>query len=407
MPSEYAWSAALVLVVGALLGIAAVTGAVAPWDEPEPDAEPAELVEDASESVSNVPISGVRTERVERPGEIEEVTVAVDEEPPDQSRIQLVRSGGPGSNGESEAAADRTVANGTVIAIDEKVINGSTMWQYNEDEERVVRKETDGYWISDTQSFGSHIEEMLEIYEFEYVGTETVEGHETYVVEMTPPDDEAVELSIDVQVGDAERQIAFERFQNETWVLAKETWWIEIEMTYPVKQRLEWADADGNTVASTTRTYEELEIGVEHDEDVFEFEPSSDADVVEPDRPESERFDTHEEAESALPFELPRPDLGSEYELANVMVQERDNRTSAVMLYYDGSTSISIGVSDSDQIEPKQDVVETNVGEIDGTLVAADGRPFVSWECGDLAYRVHGPADADTLVGTAESIGCE
>lgn len=407
MPSEREQVVALLVVAGALVVLGVDPMAMSAADTPDPEVPPDTLLTEASETVEEQPISGIRTETIRRPNERREVTVAVREDPPHRSRIEVVDVTDADSETASESAARRTVAGDEVVPVETTVINGSIQWHYYSDEERVIRQETDGYWISETQSFGMHAREMLDVLEPSYAGTEVVEGRETYVVELEPPDDETVDLSLDLQVGDAETTMDFQQFQNETWSLAKETWWIDVETRYPIKQRIEWADRDGTIVASTTRVYEDLEVGVEFDDDRFEFDPPAETEVTEPTRPNSDRYDTREAAADAVSFPLPDPELSAEYELVNVMVQNRGNVTSAVLLYFDGNTSISIGVRDGDPITGENDVVATNVGEIGGTIVAHDGRPFISWGCGELAYRVHGPPDVDTLVGTAESVGCE
>ena len=359
----------------------------APDQASEPD--PVMLVEDAHESVSTVPIEGVRTETTERANETERVRLSIIEDPPDQSRVEVIES------------TNRSVRFETVV------LNNSTAWRFNEDEQVVVKEEADGYWISDTHSFGMGLEEMRETYEFKYVGTATVSGRETHVVEMRPPDGEVAEISVVFQTEESKRVVPLATAGEGTWAIAQETWWIDTETKYPVKQRIEWENETGTTVARTTRKYDDLNVGVTHDGEAFEFEPPADSEVTEPDRPEPTRFEDRAKAAEAVPFALPDPDLPEGFEFVNAIITDREERTSAVLLYYNGVESISIGISDGQPIEPEEDVVERNVGEIDGTVVATDSRPFITWECDGLSYRVHGPADTELIVNTAESIGCE
>ena len=388
MPSSYEWILVLALATGATLTVSVGLGPGTLSDDPEPEPEAVTLVEKADESISDTAIEGVRTETIERPNETERTTVSVAEDPPDQSRIEVLES------------IDRSDPFETVV------INESTVWRYDEDEQLVVHDETDGYWLSDTQTFGMDIREMRETYEFEYAGVETINGRETHVIEMTPPEDEVVELSVDFQTRKDESHVSLASAGEETWVLAKETWWIDTETTYPIKQQITWTNKDGEKVARNTRTYEKLDVGVEHDEETFEFDPPDDAEVTEPNRPEPTRFDDHDEAQKAVPFELPEPELSEDFKLVSISVTDREDRIGANLLYYDGAESISIGVSNGEPITPETDIVERNVGDVDGTVVATDGRPFITWTCGDLSYRVHGPADTDRIVDTAESIGC-
>lgn len=406
MPSAREQVVALLVIAGAVVVLGVDPMAVSEPDTPTPDVPPETLIVEASEMVTEQPITGIRTEMIDRPDDRRKVTVAVREDPPDQSRIEVIERAEGVPGGGSEPGDKRTVVDGEIVSVETTVINGSILWHYDPDEKLAIRRESDGYWVSETQSFGMHAREMLDALEPRYAGTEVVEGRETFVVEMEPPDD-AVDLSMNLQVGNAERTMEFRQFQNETWTLAKETWWIDVDTRYPVKQRIEWADRDGTVVASTTRVYEELDVGVELDDDRFSFDPPAEAEVAEPTRPEPDRYDTIAAADDATPFPLPDPALSGEHELVNVMVEDRGTVTSAILLYFDGNTSISIGVRDGDPIAAENDVVATNVGTIDGTLMAHDGRPFITWGCEDVAYRVHGPPDVDTLVGTAEAIGCD
>lgn len=387
MPSSYEWIIFAALAVGAIfvLSVDAVPDALA--GEPEPELDAVTLVEQADESIATTPIEGTRVDTIKRPNRTERTTVAVAEDPPYQSRTEVIDS------------VNQTEPYETVV------INESITWRYDEDEQVVVNEETDGYWVSDTQTFGMDFREMRETYEFEHAGVETVNGHEAYVVKMKPSDDKVAELS--VHVGTNDRQVTLASAGDGTWLLGQETWWIDTETTYPVKQQLTWVNKEEEKIARNTRTYEQLTIDVEHDTDTFEFDPPTNAEITEPNRSDRTRFEDRDTAEQAVPFELPEPELSDEFELVSVHVTERDERTSATLLYYNGAESISVAVSGGEPIAPKNDVVEQNVGEINGTIVATDSRPFITWECGDLSYRVHGPADTDRIVGTAESVGCQ
>ena len=389
MRSEREEAVALFLLAAlagaAIMGVPFVTDApeAGPADHPEPE----NLIEAGLEAIHSKPIAAVRTDTVERTGERERQTVLVKEDPPDRSVIELV---------------DSTHA----VTRDKTVINRSVRWDYDEDENRVITSETDGYWLSDTQTFGTNFVEVRDAYEASYAGTETVEGHDTHVVELTPPDETAAELSLDVRAGDRDYRLPLFEAEDETWYLAQETWWIDTETNYPVQQRIEWVDDDGDPVATTTRTYVDLTIGVDHEEDVFEFEPPADAEVVEPNFPDTEEFDSREAAEAAVPYDVPEPTVPDGYSLERISVGTLGDSTTVMLTYFSGRDSLNVYTTDGRMLVDEDDIVNTGLGDVDGDLYITGNTPALVWECGDLSHRVTGSLDGDELVEVADSVGC-
>lgn len=202
-----------------------------------------------------------------------------------------------------------------------------------------------------------------------------VNGHETHVVEMTPPENATAELSLDLQVGDAERRIPLYRAGDTSWVLAGETWWIDTETTYPVKQQLAWEDDDGTTVARATRVYEDLETGVTRGNDTFSFDPPADAEVETSSGRDYEHFTDRDAAAAAVPFALPEPEL-SGFELRAVIVEDRENSTYTSLSYHNGTMSLVVGVIDTDDDREANSsevsVLRRDVGRMNETLYLVD-----------------------------------
>lgn len=400
-PPESPLRLGLMLVgIALLVGVPVATG-LGPDVRPAGTADepaPAALVETAAEAERETPITGVRTETVRRDGEMDRVQVALREDPPNRSVSEVLNVTRTSSANGSTAAAPPDVT----------VLNGSDRWVYNESADRVVYSETSGYWISDTQTFGPDTAVKLDAYEFTYEGTETVAGRRTHVVSMSPPADVLVELNVGVRDGENRRTLPLQRVDDEQLAVATETWWIDAEQPYPVQKRIEWANETGAVVMTTTRTYQELTIGVDHAPSTFRFEPPPDAEVVERNHSDLRHFDTREAANAAVPFELPpvAPAVPSGYRFQGASIPERENRTTVLLLFYDGTRSISVAVSD----EPTpfgDDNIEEDLGAVDGTLVATDrGQTFLTWRCGELTYRLSGPTETERLVELAEEIGC-
>ena len=375
-----------VLVGSIVIGVPVLTDAPeaeSSTDEPSPES----LLEAGMEALHSTSIDAVRTDTIERNGERERHTVAVREDPPDRSVIEVLDTS-------------------QQILWDKVVINSSVRWNYDEDENRVLYAETDGYWLSDTLTFGTNFREVRDAYEASYAGTATVEDREAHVVELTPPDETTAELSVDVRTAGAEYQLSLFEVGDETWYLAQETWWIDTETDYPVQQRIEWTDESGDAVATTTRTYEELTVGVDHDDDTFEFDPPADADVTEPTTPDTDEFDDRETAQAEVPYDVPEPTVPDEYTLERISVGTLDNSTSVLLTYLSGTEAVNVYATDGRMLVDEDDIVETGVGEMDADIFVTGDRPALVWECGDVSYRVTGSLDGDTLIEIAESIEC-
>jgi len=387
MPSERPQFVAVLLLTGVLVGVSLGLGGGGPVaDDPDPE----QLVRKAVESAENESIEGVRTEVYQQGSTFEMVTVAVAAEPPGHSRIEVVEAV------ETETRSDLTV------------INESTMWRYFQDEQRAVRVESEQEWRSDTRRFQVTTRKLLDQYDVTYAGTETVQNRTTHVVELSPPEEAAVELSLDIQAGGKDYEFALQEASEESWFVTQETWWIDTATDYPIKQEVEWIDEDGNVVASNIRTYHELTVGAEIDDEAFAFDPPERVEVSEPVLPEMASYPSREAAGSAVEFELPEPALPSSYDFQEATVWTFGNGDRSVMLTYtDGSRTVTVHVSERATRGDEHRVVEQNVGDVDGTLLTVDGRTSLSWECGSLSHRVSGLRDGDALTSIAESIGCD
>lgn len=386
MGSERLQVVAVLLLSGLLLAPFLGLGGSPAADNPDPE----QLVQEAVDSADSEPIKGVRTDVFQRDDQFEMTTVAVTRQPPTHSRIEVLEAI------ETDSRSDLTIS------------NESTMWRYFQDEQRAVRVDADRQVAERTQTFHRHTRELLDQYEATYVGTERVENRETHVVELTPPDDTALELSLDIQTGNTDYQFALEEASDERWFVTRETLWIDTETAYPVKQEVEWTDKEGDVVGSNIRTYHELTVGAEIDEDeTFDFDPPEQATVVDPTVPETETYPSVDSAASAVEFTVPEPTIPSGYELEGAMVQTVDDDQGVMLTYTRGGQTITIHVSERTLRGDADRIVDSNVGGVDGTLLTVDGRTSLAWDCGDLSYRVSGLPEVNALTSIADSIGCD
>lgn len=430
---RYSLVIALVVVLAGCIGVAPVS------DDPDPAAEsdgltpepvlgqetgpdPETLVRNASRMIDSEAIEGIRTETVRKGGEIErEVTVAVAEKPSDRSRIETIRGSG-------DTETD-----------DLTVIDGSVRWSYDREAnelERVELDDEDWRWTSDTQQFGYVGTGDLAELDLVYRGTETVADTEAHVVEIVPPAELVVERSIDVLVGQTEYRIPLQTDESEAPYVVEERWWIDDETGYPIKQEITVRTPDGEPVSIATREYEEIVIGPDLDQELFDpqtsadserfdLEPSDDATVTERETNTPDSFDTIEAADERVPFELPRFDGPDRFELSSVLVTDDEDSTTASVIFQsspgdvsdgpDGGEpveerefeSISVVVTDEGRSVSEDDILSEDVGEIDGTLHVDDHfGAALDWECESQSYRAIGSQDAELLIEFAETVGC-
>jgi outer membrane lipoprotein-sorting protein len=354
-------------------------------DSPNPE----QLVLEAVESTNNESIQGVRTEVFQRADQFEMVTVEVTEAPPTRTRIEVI---------DTIRAGDHS---------DLTVINGSTEWQYYQGQQQAIQTRNAEPWQQNTQ-FGPDTEKLLNEYVVEYRGTETIENRTTHIVDLTPPNPRNIELSLDIRTGNSEYEFQLQDASRGQWFINEQTWWIDTETSYPVKKRIEWTDQNGETIATTIRTYHELTVGADIDEDAFGFEPPDGTNVTKPTLPEVERYRSREAASSDAGFEIPGPDVPSGYDLHEAVVQHFESDENGVLLtYLAGTETLTVQVSEQAVGDDEERVVKRNVGSVDGRLVSMNGRPTLAWGCDGLSHRVSGLQSADGLIEVAESIGCQ
>jgi len=374
---------ALVAFTGVL--ILTSMGFAAPQVADEPNAR--ELVLDAVESTNNKPIQGVRTEVFQRAGQFEMVTVEVTEASPTRSRIKLIGAT------QAEEHSDLTV------------VNGSTRWEYFRERRQAIQTRTTGEWRD--RGFGTNTRELINEYVIEYKGTARVEERTTHVVELTAPEPRSLELSLDIQTRGVEYEFELQEAARDWWYIAEETWWIDTETSYPVRQQIEWTDQNGETLATTIRTYHELTVGADVDSDAFGFEPPNGTTVTKPSLPETSRHRSPGAAETAAGFDVPEPSVPDRYEFHDATVRRFDSGTSVTLAYVSGSETLTVRASERAIRGDGERVVKRGVGAVDGTLLSVDGRPSLTWECGGLSHRVSGPRNAEVLTAVADSVGCE
>ena len=245
-------TAVTLVVILAVLSAGAATTVTS--GEPDPE----ELLAQTVDSMETEPIEAIQTKEIVRPDETIAQTLAVHERPPHKGYLEVLDS--------TEYNNRQQVG-----------FNESTGWRYDVSTGTIIRDETlSRVWFDELQTIGVPPDEVLEHYQVEYGGTETVDGEETYRLDLTPPEETTASLSVGIDAGSAEYEVPLHEATEEMWYLTEETWWVDTEQEYPVKQEVEWTDEDGSVMATATKSYEELSVGsdvdTDADDEIFEFD---------------------------------------------------------------------------------------------------------------------------------------
>ncbi|NUB91695.1 DUF2092 domain-containing protein [Haloterrigena sp. SYSU A121-1] len=329
-----------------------------------------------------------RTLSVETPSDAVERTERVVRKPPAKQRLEVLESTDP----------DAPVGSVTVT-------NREMTWEYNPEEELV-----------DIQFHGTKVdadrtlrvlESLLENYRLGYEGTTTVDGREAHVVETRPPIEETGRR-LNLVVGDTTYAIPLSTDDLEDLAVTR-TICIDDEYRYPVRERNEVRDGDEIRYRLTV-TYEDLAIDEGVESETFTYQPPADATVVTDGTEPEGIFDSIDEAEATVPYELPEAAIPDAYLLDRITVVERAEKYGGVTttLWYNDPNVVArelyVVVRERGRFDP--DVLEEI--EIDGrTAYYRDGRiQSIFWDCDDLSYEVSSLVDGEPIREIAASIGC-
>lgn len=256
------------------------------------------------------------------------------------------------------------------------VSNGSTTWNYDASE-HAVRK-YDGSLSSNASSgdVTRLLGDVTERYEIVLNGTESVDGTEAYVAELTP--------ETDTQVSEM-------------------TVWLDQSTYFPVKvhQEIDLEDAE----YEATIRYENVTLNPEFEADTFEYDPPADATVEPVDLPDTEQFDSPAGLEDATNYSVPQPDLPDDFAFDQGTITTHNGTQSASAAYSNGSATLRLGVYPGSQYSSDGDTV--TVDGRDATVSSYADTTLVTWTCDGLRYTVTSTAGEDLALSAAASVTCE
>lgn len=415
----------------------------APMSDPgniDPSEDPDGVLDALDERHAQIDdVYGIATIEIEVDGEVDETTVAVWERPGEATRLSVIES-------------TRDDLEGT-----ETVFDGETVWYVDENAESIAEFEAAFDDVAFPYSTADSFEPLLDRYGVQLDGTETIAGHETHHLVLTPNDEAA---------------------SSETGINRLEVW-IDDEHWYPVKRSVEASVGDRSV--SLTITFEALSFdevledervtfasstsgeGDEEGDDgnkILVTEPGTDSNTDEDetrsgsgsgsetesgsgttpgseagsgpgsgsgadtgtgtdgdaesdaDFPSVTTYESIDEAASAVDGSIPVPDFHDDYGFGDVTVTEYGGETTVSLLYHDGDGNEDIVVTISTdgpvQNEAWFDERETiEQGGIEHTVLESGDITVVHWTCGDRDYEVGGELDRDELLTLSAGVPCE
>ena len=214
-------------------------------------------------------------------------------------------------------------------------------------------------------------------YAVSYVGTESVDGRETYVLRLTPR-------------------------SNRSAAAYRQTLWLDAEWFYPLKRQTTWREDGTRTQLTTTYTNVTFNPPVPNGTFAPDIGPNT---TVEPaDAPETEVYRRLDALRSDASVTVPTPEVPASYELT--YATRTEGRVHGVGLRYVNRTS-RITVSMYNFTYQPGDRDERL--SIDGRAATLSNGPTssLSWNCDSYRYTVRGTGvTTHRLVTVAESVGC-
>lgn len=303
--------------------------------------------------------------------------------------VQFTRTSETVYNGSVTNSTERVVAdlddfqsrtdvlNASVGSNSTTVMNESKVVTYNPEYESVSEYEvTNQRLLPQIEAFANE-----SLVDYEYVGTESVDGQSTYVLEATPQ-----------RVQDSE-------------VKTELTVYVNTETNFPVKTVTQVVGSDVEWRAEIT--YENVVINEEIPDSEFELEIPDD--VTEPEvdfSPEVTQYDAYDALDSEANLSIPRAELADGYSFEGATVIAGDDFYSVHLSYTDGEEEISVstratnGAIDRSQSD-HYDAVE--IGDTTGYLYSGEDFVTLHWQ-DDQSYSLYGEITEEEATGIAESI---
>jgi len=281
-------------------------------------------------------------------------------------------------NERMRAEVDSAYANTTTVR------NESGTVTYNEDDNTVSRYDsTFGDRYSDV--FG--LSTITENAEVTYEGTETVNGTETYRLDLQP----------ETQYGATDYDM---------------TLWMNTETHLPVRYA---ADIESDQYSTeVTAEYTNVSVNETIADERFTIDVPEDAEEPDHSTPDFFSYENESELRANTSQSVPDPDLPGNFSFDSGYVTEGDDYSSVTLTYTtDDSESLTVSKRDSAGYNYSQndDYEAIDIGNRTGYYNEFDygdsSLSILVWECGDDQYTLYGSVNESESIDIAGSVDCE
>jgi len=216
--------------------------------------------------------------------------------------------------------------------------------------------------------------------DYEYTGTDTVDGKDVYVLEAVPQQERLSDT-------DASMTIA-----------------IDAETHFPVK--IETTVDSEDFSYNTTRTYENVSLNEDVPESAFELDVPEDTTEPSFEVPDVTTYDDHEALTASADLSVPDAELAGDYEFDSATVIDGDDYYSVSMTYTNGEESVYVTAQADSSFDWSQseDYEEVSVGDTTGYYAEYDDYGFLRVDSDGQSYSVHGQLDQGETVDIATAI---
>ncbi len=259
------------------------------------------------------------------------------------------------------------------------VVNETTSLTYNEDENTVTKFDYRGDILLPTlEQLGNE-----SAINYEYLGTDTVDGQDVYVLEGSPT-----------------RQVTTETNTSLTVHVGTET-------HFPVQMAIDVESSEQDYNYSSTITYENVALNEDIPASTFDIDvPDNATDPTENLGPDISTYDTHDALQSNAKLSVPSADLGEGYEFDQARVIDGDGYYTISSTYTDGTNQITVSSQDENPFDYSEieDYEEVSMGEDTGWYTEYDQFSFLHWDSDGQSYSLYGQLSEEETLDIAASI---
>ncbi|GAB7017933.1 outer membrane lipoprotein-sorting protein [Halostagnicola bangensis] len=287
------------------------------------------------------------------------------------------------------------------------VNDGDEVWHQDNETGSITSYETQTSNQSRLERIYEEQERYFERFDVQSVDETTIDDRDAHRVVFAPPQNETLERSIDIMVEETTYRIPLETsLEDASDEHAEEIEiWFDEETLFPLQYEMKSESTEFSV------SYEDVSFDESFEDELFEFEPPADSEPVGITFPEFNEYDTVEDADSAVDFDVWEPDpetIPTDFEFDSVqgVTYPDQDRTQVTQTYRVGSErSLLVAIGDGPREIPV-DGSSTTIGGVNATIGETDHGTELEWEYESNYYHLFGDAELEeqTLLEIAESL---